>query len=421
MVSVASEAWFLEARLQKVLALLNGDGGETRIAGGAVRNSLMGKPIGDVDLASTLVPGKVIERAEAAGIKAIPTGIEHGTVTLVVDGKPFEVTTLRRDVVTNGRHAEVAFGTDWREDAERRDLTINALYADIDGTVIDLVNGIADIETRTLRFIGDARARITEDYLRILRYFRFFAWYGSGRPDADALRAIAGARDGLKQLSAERVWAEMKKLLSADDPGRALLWMRTAGVLGLVLPESEKWGIDEVRGLVDAEKAASLEIDPLLRLAAMVPPDGPRLGAMAERLRMSKAEAMFFQTWAAAPEIAPAMAGTALDRLLYQSGKIGIVARMKIAYSILRAKSQGSVEAMQASLQLGNLLERAMKWEKPHFPIKGADVIAAGVPAGPKVGELLTALEAEWVASNFAMPNAKLQERLKILIKESVS
>ena len=230
MTNLADRDWFQEPGLQRVMALLNSGGAETRVVGGAVRNSLMGLAVGDIDLATTLVPEEVIERAEAEGIKVVPTGIEHGTVTLVFEGKGYEVTTLRRDVETNGRHAEVAFGASWQEDADRRDLTINALYVGLDGEVIDLVGGLKDIETKTIRFIGDAEQRIAEDYLRVLRFFRFFAHYGSGRPDTEGLKASARARTQLKSLSAERVWSEIKKLLSARDPGRALLWMRQSEI-----------------------------------------------------------------------------------------------------------------------------------------------------------------------------------------------
>jgi poly(A) polymerase len=231
MTSVAHEAWFQDPRLTRVFSLLNADGGEGRVVGGAVRNSLMDLPVSDIDIATTLRPEAVMERAAEAGIKAVPTGLQHGTVTLVIDGKPFEVTTLRTDVETDGRHAKVAFSTDWKGDAERRDLTINALYADAKGEVVDLVGGLADIETRNIRFIGDAATRISEDYLRVLRFFRFFAYYGSGRPDAAGLKASAAARSKLSTLSAERVWSELRKLLSAKDPGRALLWMRTVATL----------------------------------------------------------------------------------------------------------------------------------------------------------------------------------------------
>jgi poly(A) polymerase len=418
MTSVSGEAWFSDPALVRVLALLNSDGGEGRVAGGAVRNSLMGLPVADVDIATTLRPEVVVERAKKAGIKAVPTGIEHGTVTLVIDGKPFEVTTLRRDVATDGRHAEVAFGTDWQMDAERRDLTINALYATDDGTVIDLVNGLADIESRTVRFIGDAAMRIAEDHLRILRFFRFFALYGSGRPDAEGLKACARAKDKLGKLSAERVWSETKKLLAAPDPGRALLWMRQSGVLTEVLPETEKWGIDAIPGLIDAEKAFGWKPEALLRLAAMVPVDRARLKALAERLRLSKAEAATLEHWASAPEIAQKLAETAFDRLLYRNGPQGLIMRLKLALASARARGLGDPEALAFAGLCQRLLAKAEKWQKPSFPVNGADVLAAGIAAGPKVGALLGAIEDEWVAGNFHDGRAKLLARLEALTKE---
>lgn len=418
MTSVSGEAWFTDAALVRVLALLNRDGGEGRVAGGAVRNSLMGLPVADVDIATTLRPETVVERAKDAGIKAVPTGIEHGTVTLVIDGKPFEVTTLRRDVATDGRHAEVAFGTDWQMDAERRDLTINALYADADGTVIDLVDGLPDIGSRTVRFIGDAATRIAEDHLRILRFFRFFALYGSGRPDAEGLKACARAKESLARLSAERVWSETKKLLAAPDPGRALLWMRQAGVLTQILPESEKWGIDAIPGLIDAEKAFGWQPDPLLRLAAIVPPDRDRLKGLAERLRLSKVEAAILDYWASAPEIAPKLAETAFERLLYRNGQQGLVMRLKLALASARSRGLGDPEALAFAGLCQRLLAKAEKWHKPPFPLTGADVLAAGVPAGPKVGALLGSIEDAWVAGNFHDGRAKLLARLEALVEE---
>ncbi|WP_411032943.1 CCA tRNA nucleotidyltransferase [Shinella sp. BYT-45] len=418
MTSVSGEAWFSDPALARVLAILDSDGGEARVAGGAVRNSLMGLPVADVDIATTLRPEAVVERARQAGIKAVPTGIEHGTVTLVVGGKPFEVTTLRRDVATDGRHAEVAFGTNWQADAERRDLTINALYATRDGTVIDLVDGLPDVESRTVRFIGDAATRIAEDHLRILRFFRFFALYGSGRPDAEGLKACARAKDKLGKLSAERVWAETKKLLAAPDPGRALLWMRQAGVLAEILPETEKWGIDAIPGLIDTEKAFGWKPDALLRLAAIVPPDRERLKTLAGRLRLSKAEAAALDHWAAAPQIAPKLAETAFDRLLYRHGPQGLTMRLKLALSSARARGLGDGEALAFAGLCQRLLARAEKWRKPSFPLTGADVLAAGVPAGPKVGSVLDAIEDEWVAGNFHDGRAKLLARLEVLAKE---
>ncbi|MDQ0321240.1 poly(A) polymerase [Pararhizobium capsulatum DSM 1112] len=416
MTSVAAEAWFSAPALRRVFDLLNADGGEVRVVGGAVRNSLMGLQASDIDMATTLLPQEVMARASTAGIKAVATGIEHGTVTLIIDGKPFEVTTLRRDVETDGRHAEVAFGTDWKVDAERRDLTINALYADAAGEVIDLVGGLADIESRTVRFIGEAEKRVAEDYLRVLRFFRFFAWYGSGRPDADGLRACARARSKLSGLSAERVWAEMKKLLSAEDPGRALLWMRQAGVLTEVVPESEKWGIDAIPGLIAAERAFGWKPDPLLRLASIVPPNAERLAEMAKRLRVSKAETAFFAAWAASPTIPAAIADTAFDRMLYRNGAAGLVTRLKLAAAVTRQKTEGDLSLLAETARLKRLLARAEAWEKPVLPVSGADVLEAGVPAGPRVGELLQRLEDGWVDGNFNADRATLVARLKAMI-----
>ncbi|MGN8151129.1 CCA tRNA nucleotidyltransferase [Agrobacterium sp. 22094] len=412
MSGIAGQSWFSKPGLQRIFSLLNADGGEARVVGGAVRNALMGLPVGDIDMATTLPPQDVVERAKEAGIKAVPTGIDHGTVTLVVDGEGYEVTTLRRDVTTDGRHAEVAFGTDWKEDAERRDLTINALYADASGEVIDLIGGLADIETKTVRFIGDAATRIAEDHLRILRFFRFFAYYGSGRPDADGLRASARAKDKLSTLSAERVWSEMKKLLGADDPSRALLWMRQAGVLAQILPETEKWGIDSIHGLVATEQALGWKPDPMLRLASIIPPDAERVAALSSRLRMSKNEAARLDQWAKAPAIDPSLAETALDRLLYRQGVEGVKTRLKLALSSARADMSAGETAMQKIAKLSALLARAEKFNKPSFPISGADVLAAGLPAGPQVGEVLSELEAAWVDGNFAADRETLLARL---------
>ncbi|MCZ7471416.1 CCA tRNA nucleotidyltransferase [Agrobacterium sp. O3.4] len=415
--SLAGRDWFEKPALRRIFTLLNADGGEVRIVGGAVRNALMDLPVVDVDMATTLTPDVVVQRAKAAGIKAVPTGIEHGTVTLVIDGEGFEVTTLRRDVETNGRHAQVAFGTDWQTDAERRDLTINALYANEKGEIIDLIDGLPDVETRTVRFIGDAAMRIAEDYLRILRFFRFFAHYGSGRPDADGLRASARAKDKLGTLSAERVWSETKKLLSARDPSRALLWMRQSGVLAEILPETEKWGIDAIHGLVATEQSLGWAVDPMLRLAAIVPPDKDRLAALAARLRLSKAEAGYLANWASAPAIDPEMKETALDRLLYRQGVEGVRTRLKLALASARADLSAGDAAMQKVARLSTLLTRAEKFKKPGFPLSGADVMAAGVEAGPKVGEVLKNLEEKWIDVNFSLDRAALTARLKTMLE----
>ncbi|MEX3011966.1 CCA tRNA nucleotidyltransferase [Hoeflea sp. TYP-13] len=409
--SIANAKWFASHRLHRVLDLLNADGGEARIVGGAVRNTLMGIPVGDIDIATTLRPQDVVARAKKAGIKSVPTGIDHGTVTLVVEGHPFEVTTLRVDVEADGRHATVAFGADWSIDAHRRDLTINGLYADADGKVIDLVGGLADIESKTVRFIGDPATRIEEDYLRILRFFRFFARYGEGRPDADGLRACARLKSGLEKLSAERVWSELKSLLAAPEPSRALLWMRQTGVLSTIVPESEKWGIDAVFGLVETGASLRWKPDPLLRLMAIVPNDPARIDAMAGRLRMSNAERKRLVGWAQEPAVPEDLADSALKRLLYRGDARAIGDTMRLQLSARRTKAQTDDKALHDAAKLSRLIGVADDWTRPRFPVSGSDLLQAGVAEGPAIGDTLSALEEAWIESNFNLTQKQLLDR----------
>ncbi|BCH15103.1 CCA tRNA nucleotidyltransferase [Mesorhizobium sp. L-2-11] len=403
--------WLGERHLQRLLAALADGGEEARIAGGAVRNALIGQPVADVDIATTTVPDETIRRAEAAGFKAVPTGIEHGTITIVAGGKPFEVTTLRADIETDGRRAKVSFGRDWKADAERRDFTINALYAEADGTIIDLVGGIADIKARRLRFIGDPEARIREDYLRILRFFRFFAWYGDGRPDAEGLKACARLKEGLRQLSVERVWSELKKLLSAPDPSRALLWMRQAGVLTSVLPESEKWGIDAIHALTRAEKDLGWTPDPLLRLEAIVPPDAARMKTLAERLRFSVSDASRLRQWALTAPVEPKTTEAELAKRLYRGDRQGLVDRLRLSLASARARAVEDNDALLEAGGFSRLLAFAGKWKKPDFPVRGADLTRLGASPGPKLGATLKNLENEWIESGFALDRGALLER----------
>ncbi|MBZ9843173.1 CCA tRNA nucleotidyltransferase [Mesorhizobium sp. CA5] len=403
--------WLADKHLQKLLAALKQGGEEARVAGGAVRNALIGQPVADIDIAATTVPEETVRRAEAAGFKTVPTGIEHGTITVIAGGKPYEVTTLRADVETDGRRAKVIFGRDWKADAERRDFTINALYAEADGTVVDLVGGVADIEARRLRFIGDAEARIREDYLRILRFFRFFAWYGDGRPDAEGLKACARLKDGLARLSAERVWSELKKLLSAPDPSRALLWMRQAGVLTAVLPESEKWGIDAIHGLVKTGKDLGWAADPVLRLEAIVPPDAVRMKTLGERLRLSNDEAGRLRHWALTIAPDAKATETELAKKLYYGDRNGYIDRIRLALAAARTRAVEDNQAMMEAGGFSRLLNFTLKWEKPVFPIKGADLTAFGASPGPKLGATLKNLEKEWVESGFTLERGALVER----------
>ena len=412
-INISGKADWLKAKpLQALFNALNRDGGEARVVGGAVRNTLLGSKVSDVDLATTHLPQETVRLAKEAGFKPVPTGIEHGTITVVVQGHPFEVTTLRQDVETDGRHAKVAFGTDWKADAERRDFTINALYMTADGTIIDDVGGLADIESRTLRFIGDAEQRIREDYLRILRFFRFFAWYGSGRPEADGLRASARLKDGLAQLSAERVWAELKKLLSAPDPSRALLWMRQGGVLNLILPESEKWGIDAIHGLVRTEADLGWQADPLLRLASIVPPDSVRMEEMGNRLKMSNAERARLEAWARADAVKPELSEQALKKAIYRGSKQAVLDRIRLAYAAARADAAGSDDAMIRAGGFARLLDAAERYDAPVFPVTGSDLLALGIEKGPGLGEVLRSLETFWIDSGFSLDRAALLDKL---------
>ena len=406
--SIAGAEWLRDPDLQRLLAALSREGETARVAGGAVRNALLGEAVADVDVATTTPPPETIRRAEAAGFRTFPTGIEHGTVTVVDAGRPFEVTTLRADVETDGRRATVAFGRDWAADAARRDFTINAIYADADGTVIDLVGGLADLANRTLRFIGDPEQRIREDYLRILRFFRFFAWHGRGRPDADGLRACARLKEGLDRLSAERVWAELLKLLGAPDPARALLWMRQAGVLGRVLPESEKWGIDAIHALVKAEGDLGWTADALLRLAAIVPPDAERMKGLAARMKLSRLQAERLEMWASAPPVEPTITEGDLAKLLYRAGVGGIVDRLRLALASARGRAAENDAALIETGGYARLLAFASPWERPVLPVQGRDLVALGLAPGPALGATLAALEAAWVESGFRLDRETL-------------
>lgn len=413
---ISESQWLADEKLQKLLAALSTGGDEARVVGGAVRNTLLGQPVTDIDIATTTTPDETVRRARKAGFRTAPTGIDHGTVTVIADGNAYEVTTLRADVETDGRRASVTFGRDWQNDAERRDFTINALYARADGDIIDLVGGLADLERRTLRFIGDADTRITEDYLRILRFFRFFAWYGAGRPDAAGLKACTRHRDGLERLSAERVWAELKKLLSAPDPSRALLWMRQTGVLTKILPESEKWGIDTIGPLMEAERTLGWEPEPLLRLAAIIPPHEPRISELGKRLRLSNAEKAALLGWARAPVPQPDLDEAGFRKLAYRSDEKGLLWRLKLALVSARARAAEDDKALMEAAGFTRLMKLAAAWQKPVLPVDGGDLAKLGLEKGRAVGEVLSRLQDEWIESDFSLKRDALLERAADMI-----
>jgi len=407
--SLKEADWLQWPETAKVFAALNAEGVETRAVGGAVRDALLGLPVTEIDLATTAVPQKVMTLAREAGLKAIPTGIEHGTVTVIVDEMPFEVTTLRRDVETFGRHAKVAFTEDWEEDARRRDFTLNALYADREGIVFDPLGFYADLMEGRVRFIGDAEARIKEDYLRILRFFRFNAYYGRGPLDADGLAASVKLREGLAQLSAERVAAEMRRLLVAPRAMRGLEALYDYGLLTDVLGGVPR--LDRVERLIDIEAALDLTTDAALRLAALavfVREDAARL---ADRLHLSNAEQATLEH-AADEGGKPVFADEASSKeALYRLGENDFRSRVLLAWAASGASTEDP--HWRAIFRLPR------SWEAPVFPLRGADIVEIGTAKGPKIGELLRQLEAEWIAGGFVASREELLARAKELKRAS--
>jgi poly(A) polymerase len=384
--------WLTGGALPRLLAVLDADGEEARAVGGAVRNALLGEPVHEVDVATTAVPDEVTRRVTAAGFKPVPTGIAHGTVTVVIDGAPYEVTTLRRDVETFGRHATVEFGRDWEGDARRRDFTINALSASRDGKVYDYTGGLADLAARRVRFIGEAKARIEEDYLRILRFFRFHAAYGAGEPDAEGVSACIAARSGLAQLSRERVRMEMLKLLAAR---RAVPVLQVMAEIGLLL--NVLGGVPNVvhaARMAEIEQALALPADSVRRLAALavvVAEDAARLW---QKLRLTNKEherlAAVAEGWR---RISSGLSEQALRVLIYRLGPEVYSDQALLGF----ARSQADVDDA-AWRALASLPQR---WTAPAFPLKAADFLKRGVAQGPALGVALRAAESAWLAAGF--------------------
>ena len=385
-------AWLTQGPLPRLLDVLSGDGEEARVAGGAIRNAVMKLPPGDIDIATTATPEEVIRRVTQAGLKAVPTGIEHGTVTVVAAGIPFEVTTLRVDVETFGRKANVRFGRDWKADAERRDFTMNALTATADGTIHDYVGGLADLEARRVRFIGDPSMRIAEDYLRILRFFRFHAAYGEGQPDPAGLHACIAGHAGLDQLSRERVRMEFVKLLVAKGAVAALTVMAESGLLVPLLGGVPL--IADMARMAELETALGLEADPVRRIAALnvlVVEDAERLW---QRLRLSNAEherlTSMGEVWWR--RIVPASDGLARP-WLYRLGPERYLDRVLLAWARATAKPDDAAWRALAILP--------QRWTAPVFPLKAADFMQRGVEKGPVLGAALRAAEEAWIAAGF--------------------
>jgi poly(A) polymerase len=390
-----------------VIAALEAAGGDgcARFVGGCVRNALLRRPISDIDIATPLTPGAVTKALAAAGLKAIPTGIDHGTVTAVAQGKPFEITTLRRDVETDGRRAVVAFTTDWAEDAQRRDFRLNALYADPAGQLYDPTGGgLADAHAGRIVFVGDAETRIREDALRILRFFRFNAWYGRGEPDTAGLAACAALRDLIAGLSAERVCAELLKLLAAEDPRGVVRLMAQTGILAVALPEAT--GLERFEQLVGIETEMLFSEDALLRLAALLPDDPAVATSLAERLRLSNAQRdRLVAALNPDPKLISWMSPRETRRLVYRLGVQAFCDRVTLGWAASNRPA--------ATTQWRALLPTAQSWTAPRFPLTGDEVMAAGVAKGPLVGEVMREVEAWWVENDFPSDKLALIERLK--------
>ena len=395
--SVADQPWLTSLATRAVITALEAAGGSdcVRFVGGCVRNALMGQPVDDIDLASRLLPGDAIQALKAASLKVVPTGLAHGTVTAVSAGQPYEITTLRRDVSTDGRNATVAFTDDWIEDAARRDFRLNALYADASGVVHDPTGqGVADAREGRIVFVGDPETRIREDYLRILRFFRFFAWYGRGEPDATGLEACANLAEGVDRLSAERVSKELLKLLAAPDPRPSVRAMAKAGVLDRVLPGA----VD----LIAFERMVGIADDPVLRLSMLSPGSPDAIDDMARRLRLSNTVRDRLRRMAG-DEADLDMTDREARAVLYRIGRDAFRDRVLRAEATTDRSGDGA-----------RLLDLAERWIIPRLPVGGRQVAAAGLPAGPETGRILAAFEAGWIADDF--PDHGHAERLRALV-----
>ena len=374
--------WSKKRGTKRLLGALGAEQGLTRYVGGAVRDDLLGLPVSDIDLATRIPPDEVIRRLERARIKAVPTGIDHGTITAVSDGQPFEITTLRRDVTTDGRRATIAYTDDWKEDAARRDFTINALSADpITGELFDYFGGLADLEQRHIRFIGDPLQRIAEDHLRILRFFRFHARFDAGEADTAALNACAARAKDLMALSRERIADELLKLLEIPDPSRTIEIMLDRAILKPIFPEIEMKRVEDLRALIAAEQAAGVAPDPLRRLGALLPRREELADDIAVRLRLSN-KARKRLVCAAARDL-----GISPRALAYRVGNECAVDRLLLA-------GRPSDAAALAG------------WHRPRLPVSGGQLIKRGLAEGPIVAQTLRSIEDEWLKAGFATGEA---------------
>ncbi len=418
---LSPQDWMQAAETKAVMAALTAEGAEVRFVGGCVRDAVLRRPIRDIDIATHDPPEKVMTLLERAGLRAVPTGIAHGTVTAVVGRAHFEITTLRCDVETFGRHARVEFTNDWAADAARRDFTLNALFCTADGMIFDPHDGLADLGAGRVRFVGDAMQRIDEDVLRLLRFFRFHAHYGRPPADRDALDACRAQAHKLPTLSGERVSGEIFKLLQAPDPASVLLLMQAERVLAYLLPEATDIGrlrtlcFLETRGLV----RAGIKTDALRRLAAVLKVDHSGAATVADRLKLSNGQTDRLVALAAPDRVPdPSMTAPTARRLLHRIGAERFRDLLLLGWAAVKAvdahRPPGETERW-----LG-LLDLADAWQPVTLPVRGQDVLALGVPHGPKIGAILAEIERWWEDGDFRAGRGAALERLRQLVTDQV-
>jgi poly(A) polymerase len=405
--SLGQRHWMTAPATAAVFDALEAEGGPdcARFVGGCVRNALVGRPIDDLDIATTLTPDRVTKALKAASIRPVPTGIDHGTVTAVSDRMPHEITTLRRDVSTDGRRATVAFTQDWAEDAQRRDFTLNALYARRDGSIFDPTgHGVADAKAGRIVFVGEPEQRLTEDHLRNLRFFRFYAWFGKGAPDAAALAACAKLKDQIDSLAAERISKELLKLLAADDPRAAVRLMAETGVLDVVL--KARANLARFEAVVEVETDQLFECDPVLRLAALLPDDQVAAMGLATRLRLSNPDRdRIVAALAPTPVLKSWMSPREIRREVYRSDVATFRDRAKLAWA--------ASPRTATTMQWRGMIALAEGWSRPELPLTGQEIMNAGVPKGPLVGQVMREVEDWWIDHDFLDDKLSVIEKLK--------
>lgn len=414
---LSPQPWLSDPATRQVIEALTADGSEARFVGGCVRDGLLNRPVRDIDIATPNPPETVMALLDSRGIKTVPTGLAHGTVTALCGGRSFEITTLRRDEMTDGRHAQVAFTKSWREDAARRDFTINTLSSDLDGRVWDPFDGLADLGGRRVRFVGDPETRIGEDVLRILRFFRFNAHYGLGAPDHPGMVACRKLAARLTELSAERIAAELLKLLAAPDPTPVVTVMRAEGIFAPILPELEF--PDRLKVLVWLESRALIRPhigpDPLRRLACLLPPDGHAARSVGHRLHLSNDQTdrlcAIVEGW---PSVSAGMEFKMARRMLHRTGADLFRDQVLVAWSEDRRVNDLSSSALTAHWT--GLLDLADGWRPLLFPLRGQDALDLGLTPGPAIGTLLSQVEAWWEDQDYRPDHAACLTRLKDLL-----